>query len=55
MGDPRLPDGIFFKPKIQIWVNCGVYWNERCWYILWPFGIFYCHLVYFYKMKSKNL
>jgi hypothetical protein len=28
----------------------GKFWtvlNGRCWFILWPFGVFYCHLVYF--------
>jgi hypothetical protein len=45
-----LPDGIFSKPKIAIWVNFGGSCSERCWYILRPFGIFcwfYGHLVYF--------
>jgi hypothetical protein len=37
------PDGVcIFKPKIPIWVNFG-----KCWYILWSFGIFYSHMVYF--------
>jgi hypothetical protein len=36
-----------FKPKIPIWVNFGGSCNERCWYILWLFGIFYGQLVYF--------
>jgi hypothetical protein len=35
-----------FKPKIPTWVNFGRSCNGRCWYILWPFGLFYCHLVY---------
>jgi hypothetical protein len=35
-----------FKPKISIWVNFGESCNERCWYILWPFGILYGYLVY---------
>jgi hypothetical protein len=34
-----LPDGIFFKPKIQIWVNFLGSFNERLRYILCPFGI----------------
>jgi hypothetical protein len=25
-----LPDGLFFKPKIQIWVNFGGPWNGKC-------------------------
>jgi hypothetical protein len=28
-----------------MWVNFGVSCNERCWYILWPFGILYEHMV----------
>jgi hypothetical protein len=38
-----LPDGMFFKPKIQIWVNFGGPCSEKSWYILWPFGIFHGH------------
>jgi hypothetical protein len=34
-----LPDGIFLKPKIPNWVYLGIYWNGKCSYILWPFGI----------------
>jgi hypothetical protein len=37
---PGLPDGIFSNQKIQIWVNFGGSRNGRCWYILWPFGLF---------------
>jgi hypothetical protein len=36
-----------FKPKIPIWVNFGGPWVGKCWYILWPFGIFYGYLGYF--------
>jgi hypothetical protein len=32
-----LPDGVF-KPKVQIWFNFGGPWNEKSWYILWPFS-----------------
>jgi hypothetical protein len=35
-----------FKPKIPIWLNFGGSCNGRCWYILWPLGIFYRNLVY---------
>jgi hypothetical protein len=43
-----LPDGIcIFKTKTPIWVNFGVSCNERYLDILLPFGLFYCHLVYF--------
>jgi hypothetical protein len=44
---PGLPDGIFFKPKIPIWVNLGGSCNGRCWYVICPFGLFYGYLVYF--------
>jgi hypothetical protein len=37
----------FFRPKIAIWVNFGGSFNGRCLSILWPFDIFYAHLVYF--------
>jgi hypothetical protein len=37
----------YFKPKISIWVNFGRSCNERCWYISWPLGPIYGHLVYF--------
>jgi hypothetical protein len=40
-----LPDGIFSKQKIPIWVNFGGSCNEN--EILWTFGLFYCNLVYF--------
>jgi hypothetical protein len=30
-----------------IWVNFGGSCNGSCWYILCPFGLSYCHLVYF--------
>jgi hypothetical protein len=35
-----------FKPKILIWVNFAGSCNARCWWILWPFGIFCGHFVY---------
>jgi hypothetical protein len=38
-----LPDGII----IQIWVNFGGSCNKRCLYIIWPFGLFYGHVVNF--------
>jgi hypothetical protein len=45
---PGLPDTRYiFKPKIKIWINFGGSCNPRSWYILWTFGIFYGHLVYF--------
>jgi hypothetical protein len=38
-----LPDGLFSKPKIQIWVIYEVPFIGKCWYILWPTGKFYGH------------
>jgi hypothetical protein len=35
------------KPKIPFLVNFWWSCNGRCWYILWPFGQFFRHLVYF--------
>jgi hypothetical protein len=39
-----------FKPKIPIWAKFGGPWN-RCFYVVisyvWPFQIYYGHLVYF--------
>jgi hypothetical protein len=40
-----LPDGIFFKPKILIWVNFGGPCIGRCWNILRSFGLFYGHFM----------
>jgi hypothetical protein len=37
-----------FKPKMPIWVNFGGPCDGRCWYILWPFGLFDGHLAIFY-------
>jgi hypothetical protein len=59
---PGLPDGIFSKPKIPIWVNFGGSFDGRCWYgrlvyfmaiwyILQPFGIFYAHLIIFVNLE----
>jgi hypothetical protein len=36
-----------FRPKILICVNFGGTCNVRCWYILWPFGLFYVDMVNF--------
>jgi hypothetical protein len=38
---------VYFQTQIPIWVNFGGYFNGRFWYILWPFGVFCSHLVYF--------
>jgi hypothetical protein len=45
--ETRVARWFVFKPKIPIWVNFGGSCNGSCWYILWPFGLFYGHLVYF--------
>jgi hypothetical protein len=42
-----LPDGMFSNQKSNFWVNYGEPWNEKGWYNLWPFAIYYGHLVYF--------
>jgi hypothetical protein len=34
-----------FKPKIPIWESFGEPWNGKCWYILWPFGVYKNHIV----------
>jgi hypothetical protein len=44
---PGLPDSLFFKPKIPIWVNLGRFCYGNSWYILRPLEIFNGHLVYF--------
>jgi hypothetical protein len=43
----RVARWFVFKPKIQIWVTFGVPWIGKCWYVLWPFGIFHDLLVHF--------
>jgi hypothetical protein len=44
-ASPPLPIRVarcfIFIPKIPIWVNFGGPWIVKCWYNLWPFGIFY--------------
>jgi hypothetical protein len=37
----------FQTKKFQICVNFGGPLTGKCWYILWPFGIFYGHLLLF--------
>jgi hypothetical protein len=39
----------FFKPKIPLWVNFVRPCKGSCWYILWPFRIFYGNMEYFGK------
>jgi hypothetical protein len=36
---------VYFQTKTPIWVNFGEPWNGKGWHILWPFGIYYGHLV----------
>jgi hypothetical protein len=43
----RVARWFVFKPKIPILVNFGRPWSENFWYILWSFGLFHIHLVYF--------
>jgi hypothetical protein len=38
---------VFFHTKKTLWAYFGGIWNLKCWYILWPFGILYGHLVYY--------
>jgi hypothetical protein len=38
---------VYFKTKNPFWVNCGGSCIIIYWYILWPFGEFYGHLVNF--------
>jgi hypothetical protein len=45
-AETRVARWYVFKPKIQLWVNSGGPRNEKGWYIIWPFGIYYGHLVY---------
>jgi hypothetical protein len=61
-----LPDGIFFKTNIPL---LGKFWRflqwkmlvyfTVIWYILWPLGIAYGNLVYFFpvlvRCPKKNL
>jgi hypothetical protein len=42
-----LPDGLFSNRKSQLWVNFGGSFNGKSWYILGPFGLFYCYWKYF--------
>jgi hypothetical protein len=44
---PGLPDCLFSKSKVLIWVNFVGPCNGRYWYILWLFCLSYGHLVYF--------
>jgi hypothetical protein len=41
----RVARWYIFKPKISMWVNFGGPWNVNSWYILWPFEIYYGHLM----------
>jgi hypothetical protein len=37
---------VYFQTKIPIWVNFGGPWNGKVWYVPFPFGICYGHLVH---------
>jgi hypothetical protein len=41
----RVARWYIFISKIPIKVYFGVPWNRKCWYVSWPFGIFYGNLV----------
>jgi hypothetical protein len=43
----RVARWFVFKTKIPIWVNFGGSCNGKSWYVLWPFGVFYCFWIYF--------
>jgi hypothetical protein len=45
-GTIRVARWYVFKPKILILVSFVGPWNEKSWYILWPFGIHYINLVF---------
>jgi hypothetical protein len=47
--NPGLPDGMYtyFHTKIPILKYFEGPLIGKCWYMLWPFGIFYRNLVYF--------
>jgi hypothetical protein len=44
-----------FKPKIPIWENFGGSCIRRCWYIFWPFCLFYDRLVCCTKKNLSTL
>jgi hypothetical protein len=43
----RVARWYIFKPKLPIWVHFGGPLNRKCWHILWTFGLYYGHFVYF--------
>jgi hypothetical protein len=54
-----LPDGIFSIQKSQFGKTFVGLWNEKGWYILWPFGILrpfgtvYVHLANVFTYNGK--
>jgi hypothetical protein len=36
---------VYFQHKNSDFGKFWSFFNKTCWYILWPFGHFYCHLV----------
>jgi hypothetical protein len=48
---PGLPDGLFSKQKITIWVNFGRSSKGR----LWAFGLFYGYLVILWLLWSFGI
>jgi hypothetical protein len=57
--ETRVARRFIFKPKIPICVKFGGRWNGKFYYIVWPFGIFFGHLVYFmavwYSLRSLGI
>jgi hypothetical protein len=51
----ELPDGVFSKPNLDVGTYLGGPWNGKCWYILWPFEIFYDRLVHRYYGHTIHL
>jgi hypothetical protein len=49
---PVLPDGIFFTPKIPIWVNFRKPFNGRWYFFLYPFCLLYGQMVYFWPFGT---
>jgi hypothetical protein len=55
----RVARWFVFDPKIPILVKFGGFWNKKCSYILWSFGIFYVYLVksmaFWYSLWSFDI
>jgi hypothetical protein len=42
----------FQTKKIPIWLYFEGPLSGKCWYILWPFGIFYGHFVFLWSFVA---